>query len=140
MANVTGPRNTQVRLTPYDMLHEPIVATGQTIYFGQQVGFNSSGLLVATGFVRVLGMACETIISSVAGATCKVRQGISKWTNAAGGAAVVAADRGTTTVYSIDNQTVGITNTDPPAGVFYDFDTDGGVWVLSTIEPQVAGS
>lgn len=132
MSNLSAPNtNSQGRVDPSTQrIDKYVMATGQTIYQGSQVGFNSSGLLVSTGFVYVLGRALSTVVSSVAGAQMEVEEGILYWLNSSD---VVAATRGLP-CYSSDNQTVTATaSTNPPAGYVYDFDANG-VWVLSTMQ------
>lgn len=138
MANAAAKVDTPRKISCYDMKHSGVVATGQTIYQGQMVGLNSSGLVVGTAFVRALGRAMSSIASSPAGYVIEWEQGIFRWQNGGTGT-LTQANRGTL-VYAADNQTVNSTNTNPPAGTMYELDASGAVWVLMQFLPAAAVS
>lgn len=126
---LSAARNTRRMLSPYDMEHEFVVATGVTIYEGGMAGVNAAGLLVPANtstMVRMVGRACSTILAAAAGSRLKVEQGIFSYGN---GASIAAADR-FDPVYVVDDESVNKTNTAPQAGLFYEVDPLGGVYVF----------
>ncbi len=109
------------------------VAAATTIYQGAMVGCNAAGDLVpfttAVG-IQLQGRAEEQVVNAgAAGAkSCRVRRGCFLWANAAGGDAVLAANRNDI-VYGLDDQTVTITATGRSVAGLVDEVTAAGVWV-----------
>lgn len=141
MADVTAPgRDTEKYLSPYELVLEPAVVTGQTIFKGAMVQLSTAGLAIKAGGANpkaVIGRALETVESAAAGTTIRVEQGVFKWDNL-GGDPVETADIGSP-CYVTDDQTVHQTDggTDIIAGTVVGVDSDG-VWVL-TVFPQASG-
>lgn len=128
MANATAPVfSSRSRVVPYAFYTDYPVAAAQNFYAGQMVGLNAGGLLVSTGYVKVIGRAAKTLLGASVNTLLRVEHGIFYYTNA-GTNTITAATRGLR-IYADDNQTVSTLNTNPQAGYCYDLDA-GGVWVL----------
>lgn len=134
MANLTAKRDTQHKISVYDMKHDLPLTVGATVYRGGLVATDASGTVVRGGTASsvTVGMSKTTTVVSVSGDRCEYETGIFKFTN--GSTAVTAAMRGNL-CYADDDQTVSSDETKPIAGIVYDVDSDG-VWVL--IRPSVA--
>jgi len=112
------------------------VAAGEKLYTG------ALAMLSATGFVEAGATAVgkkglgrvETGVDNTGGTdgavTVRVKRGVFRFANSAGGDEITAADIGGT-AYIVDDETVAKTDgaaTRSPAGIIYDVDATG-VWV-----------
>jgi hypothetical protein len=136
MAALTAVRNTiqQADRVHPDLIYVPVKAATK-IWQGSLVvsdaGFAAPGRVATT--LLALGRA-EITVDNTAGAAgalfVTVRRGAFKWLNA--GADPVAQADFFTTVFIVDDQSIGKTNggaTRSAAGKFLGLDTDGGAWV-----------
>jgi hypothetical protein len=129
MANLTAARSTLKKVSPYDMPHEMVMATGATIYKGSGVAFGSDGKIVhasQAGAIATAGVAEQTQLAAAAGQTIKFSSGVKCFANS-GAFPLTIANRGQACYWS-DDQTVGTDSTKLFAGIVYDVDSDG-VWV-----------
>lgn len=121
---------------------------GDKIWQGGIVVLNSEGNatkgVTGTG-LTVVGRAEQTV-DNTAGAdaalTIEVRAGVFKWANSAAGDAITKADVGKV-CYLVDDQTVAKTSNAEArsaAGIVYEVDTDGGVWVAMGLNPSAIGA
>lgn len=117
--------------------YEPKIGTGVKVYAGAIIVINSAGYAVpatsAATHKCCLGVADKEYDLSTSNGQfrIKVKPGIYKVVNGSGDP-VAIADIGST-VYLLDDQTIGKTNpggnTLSAAGKMVDLDADGGVWV-----------
>ncbi|MDX1527048.1 MAG: hypothetical protein R3337_00385 [Gammaproteobacteria bacterium] len=118
-------------------LLELAVGDAETIYQGALVCLDATGYAVpgATATTLTAVGRAEATVDNSAGAdgdkTVKVRRGVFKFANSAGGDEIVQADLLTTNCYIVDDETVAKTDgtsTRSAAGKVYGIDSDG-VWV-----------
>ncbi len=142
MTALTKDRNTAVR-DGKDFVFD--VASGETIYAGGIVVLSATGYAEAgaTATGKIVVGRCEEKVDNSSGAdgdlTVKVRRGLFRFANSAGGDEITAAEIGDA-CYIVDDQTVAKTNggsTRSPAGFIEDVDSDG-VWVLLGFGPLAA--
>lgn len=112
------------------------VAASTTIFAGSLVALNSSGYAVPgseSASLQAIGRAEEYVDNSDGDAgdlTVKVKRGVFRFGNSAGGDAIAVDDIGKL-CYMVDDQTVGLTSNSyarSPAGRVVDVDSSG-VWV-----------
>lgn len=136
MTALAADRDTLERHDPRSMMHD-IVGTDSTQYYrgGIVCVSTATGKLVkgATATTQVaIGRCEENYLTGTSNTRCiHCKSGIFKWNNSAAGDAIAADDIGKT-CYIVDDNTVALTDgtsTRSKAGIVYDVDADGGVWV-----------
>jgi hypothetical protein len=134
---LSAARDTQRKLSAYDMVHNKPVEDAKICYAGGlaavKAGEYTPGA-VATGMVGA-GRFRTTVDNTDDGEVVDVEQGLFRWANSATVDAITAAHVGAI-CYIVDDQTVALTSagaTRSPAGVIYEVDSVG-VWVLMTAE------
>lgn len=144
MTNLSAARDTEFKITPFDMIHEKTVKTAATIWQGSGVAIGSDGYLVHSSQASALftiGVAEATVESAAAGDKLRVRSGCAKFANDAGHLLGIANVLGP--CYWTDDNTVGTDSSKLLAGIVYQIDSDG-VWVImgpiAPASPSVAGA
>lgn len=131
---LAGPRGTERKFSPYDMVHEYPIADGVRIYHGGLVGLNAVGHIVPaqSATILVLGRArCPDGRSMLGNGVLKgyAEQGIFSWKQQ--GTTITRAHIGSF-IYAIDDETVNLAGA-MPAGAVYDIkeDSPSEVWVMT---------
>lgn len=121
------------------------LAADAVIYRGALVGLNSSGYLVpmsASTSLTCVGVAQETADNTDGDAgdlSVEVQSGCFKFTNSADADEITRAEIGSA-CYAQDDDTVAkLATSRSAAGIVYDIDDDGGVWVEVGPDPSPDG-
>ena len=140
MAALTAPRDTR-KLGDNVELHNRPVAAATKIWQGSLVCLNAAGNAVpgsTASTLTAIGRAVENI-DNLAGAAgdkrIEIVSGIFNWNNSASADQITIADVGKP-CYVVDDQTVAKTSNSSArsqAGVVYQVDADGTVWVQITL-------
>lgn len=130
---LSAPKKVLRKLRPQDEIIELPVATGVTIYAGSIVQTNANGEAIvavaaaAASGIRVVGIACQTVLAAAAGTMIKVQTGASLVVNSGSFTNVHRYDP----CYITDDEAVNATNTNKFAGYIYEVDTNGVYVVFS---------
>jgi hypothetical protein len=143
---LSDQRNTPRKLSGYDLVHNFECASGTTIYKGgltavvagkcQPAGATGAGAVVGRAKDNTGGGAAG-VAAEASGTRLDVEQGIFKWDSGTGSDAITASAIGDT-CFALDDHTVGAAGVTGSmvAGTVIDIDSDGGVWVLSTLDEK----
>lgn len=138
MAALTGDRDTHSRNNCCEGWHQPGQLGSSTIWKGALVVVDATNNarpgITATGHTALGRARHRSVNSGASGAvTVVVDEGTFDWNNGTAGDAILSTTPRGTTLYVIDDQTVGLTSgggTRSVAGKLFELDTTTGrVWV-----------